>query len=80
MSTIETVPLSSRTFAPPQEFVKQANISGMAAYKAMCAEAESDFQAFWAKHAKAELAWSKPFTQTLDEFFAADPRHHDIGQ
>src|SRR6202171_6225484 len=67
MSTIESVPLQSRTFPPPEAFVKQANISGMAAYKAMCAAAESDFEGFWAKHARAELKWSKPFTQVLDE-------------
>ena len=67
MSTIETVPLSERKFAPPDAFVKQANIPGMAAYKAMCAEAASDFEGFWAKHARNELTWTKPFTKTLDE-------------
>jgi acetyl-CoA synthetase len=67
MSTIESVPLQSRVFPPPEAFTRQANVPGMAAYKAMCAEAESDFEGFWAKHARAELKWSKPFTQVLDE-------------
>jgi acetyl-CoA synthetase len=67
MTTIESVPLQSRSFPPPEAFVRQANISGMAAYKAMCAEAESDFEGFWAKHARSELQWSKPFTKILDE-------------
>ncbi|MGZ5032161.1 MAG: acetate--CoA ligase [Usitatibacter sp.] len=67
MSTIDSVPLQSRAFPPPEAFVKQANVSGMAAYKAMCAEAQSNFEGFWAKHARAELKWSKPFTQVLDE-------------
>src|SRR6185436_8848217 len=67
MSTIESVLNETRVFEPPAELVKNANISGMAAYKAMCAEAETDFQAFWAKHARAELKWTKPFTKILDE-------------
>jgi acetyl-CoA synthetase len=67
MTTIDSVPLQSRTFPPAEAFVKQANIPGLAAYKAMCAEAESDFEGFWAKRARAELTWSKPFTKTLDE-------------
>jgi acetyl-CoA synthetase len=68
MTTIDSaVPLQSRTFPPAEAFVKQANISGMAAYKAMCAEAESDLEGFWARHAREELEWSKPFTQVLDE-------------
>ncbi|HYC35968.1 MAG TPA: acetate--CoA ligase, partial [Usitatibacter sp.] len=38
-----------------------------AAYRAMCAEAESDLEGFWAKHAREELLWTKPFTKVLDE-------------
>ena len=67
MSTIESVSHETRTFPPPEAFVKQANISGMAAYEAMCKEAERDLEGFWAKHARAELKWTKPFTKTLDE-------------
>ena len=66
-STIESVLQETRVFPPPAEFVRQANISGMDAYRAMCAEAERDFEGFWARHARAELIWKKPFTQTLDE-------------
>src|SRR6187401_256724 len=64
---IESVLNETRVFPPPADFVKQANISGVAAYEAMCKEAERDFEGFWAKHAKNELIWSKPFTKTLDE-------------
>jgi acetyl-CoA synthetase len=67
MSTIESVLHESRTFPPPPAFVKQANISGMAAYSAMCKEAEDDLEGFWARYAKSELLWTKPFTKTLDE-------------
>src|SRR5665213_3497875 len=66
-ATIETVLEELRVFPPPEAMVRSANISGMAAYEAMCREAERDLQGFWAKHARSELRWSRPFTQTLDE-------------
>ena len=67
MSTIESVLHETRTFPPPEAFVKQANISGMAAYEAMCREAERDLEGFWAKQARENLKWTKPFTKVLDE-------------
>src|SRR5687768_3190839 len=67
MSTIESVLNETRAFPPSEAFVKQANISGMAAYEAMRNEAERDFEGFWAKHARNELVWTKPFTKILDE-------------
>ena len=66
-ATIESVLQESRVFSPSPEFVRQANISGMEAYNAMCAEAERDFEGFWARLARENLLWHKPFTQTLDE-------------
>ena len=67
MSTIESVLHETRAFPPSEAFVRQANISGMAAYEAMCAEAERDFEGFWAKHARIELIWTRPFTRVLDQ-------------
>jgi acetyl-CoA synthetase len=67
MANIESVMQELRVFPPPAAFVKQANISGMAAYEAMCKEAERDFEGFWAKLAKENLLWHKPFTKVLDE-------------
>jgi acetyl-CoA synthetase len=66
-SRIESVLSETRVFPPSAEFVKQANISGMDAYRRMVAEAEKDFEGFWAKLAKEHLLWHKPFTRTLDE-------------
>ena len=65
--TIESVLNETRTFAPSAEFVKQANISGMDAYNKLCAEADRDFTGFWARLARENLLWQKPFTQILDE-------------
>ncbi len=66
-TTIESVLHENRRFAPSAQMVKQANISGMPAYEALCAEAERDFEGFWARLAREHLLWKKPFTQTLDE-------------
>ena len=65
--TIESVLNETRTFAPGAAFVKQANISGMDAYNRLCAEAERDYTGFWARLARENVLWHKPFTQTLDE-------------
>jgi acetyl-CoA synthetase len=67
MSNIQSVMHENRVFNPSEAFVKQANVSGMAAYKAMCAEAEKDYAGYWAKLARETLLWKKPFTQSLDE-------------
>ncbi len=66
-SNIETVLQEKRVFPPSPAFVKQANISGMDAYRKLVAEAGRDFEGFWARLARETLAWSKPFTQVLDE-------------
>jgi acetyl-CoA synthetase len=47
--------------------VKRARISGMAAYNALCDEANRDFEGFWARLARDNVVWTKPFTKTLDE-------------
>ena len=54
-------------FAPPAAFVAQANVSGMAGYDALCAEAAADYEGFWARLARDTLSWQKPFTKTLNE-------------
>ncbi|MEN9768520.1 MAG: Acetyl-coenzyme synthetase, partial [Pseudomonadota bacterium] len=66
-SAIESVLVENRVFPPPAAASQAARISGMAAYEALCREAETDFQGFWAQHARDNLIWHKPFTQVLDE-------------
>lgn len=56
-----------RVFHPSENTVKQAAVSGMADYNALCEEAEKDYEGFWAKLARELLVWHKPFTQTLDD-------------
>ena len=66
-SSIESVVQETRLFPPSAAFVKQANISGRAAYDALCAEAERDYAAFWGRLASENILWNKPFTKVLDE-------------
>jgi acetyl-CoA synthetase len=66
-NNIESVLVENRVFPPAEAVVQQARISGMAAYDALCAEADRDFNGFWARLARENLQWNKPFTQVLDE-------------
>ncbi|WP_373783918.1 acetate--CoA ligase [Delftia acidovorans] len=66
-SPIESVLVENRVFPPPADFAAKARISGMEQYKALCAEAENDYQGFWARLARENVVWSKPFTQVLDD-------------
>ncbi|MDE2605342.1 MAG: acetate--CoA ligase [Burkholderiales bacterium] len=67
MSAIESVLVENRVFPPSEATVKAARISGMAAYQALCQEAERDFEGFWARQARENVRWTRPFTQVLDE-------------
>ena len=64
---IESVLIENRVFAPPESFAREATISGMAQYRALCDEAEHDHAGFWARLAREQILWSKPFTRSLDE-------------
>ena len=57
----------NRIFNPPSDFIKNAAVPGMDAYNALCAEAAKDYEGFWARLARENLYWKKPFTKVLDE-------------
>ncbi|WP_426077284.1 acetate--CoA ligase [Janthinobacterium sp. PSPC3-1] len=73
-------PEESRIFEPSQQFAAQATISGMDAYQAMVLEAERDYEGFWAKLARENLSWKKPFTRTLNEDNAPFYKWFEDGQ
>jgi acetyl-CoA synthetase len=54
-------------YPPSADAVKNATVSGMAAYQALCKEAEADHAAFWARLAREHVRWKTPFTKTLDD-------------
>ncbi|MBA2961544.1 MULTISPECIES: acetate--CoA ligase [Ramlibacter] len=80
MSAIESVLVENRVFPPPEAAVRGARIAGMAAYEALCQEAERDFEGFWARLARENVQWTKPFTRTLDESNAPFYKWFDDGE
>ncbi|OBV39955.1 acetate--CoA ligase [Janthinobacterium psychrotolerans] len=73
-------PEESRIFDPSPQFAAQATISGMDAYQAMVADAERDYEGFWARLARENLSWKKPFTRTLNEDNAPFYKWFEDGQ
>ena len=61
MSASET-----HVYNPSAAAMKDAHVSGMAAYRALVAEADADHEAFWARQARELLSWKKPFTTVLN--------------
>ena len=66
-NAIESVLVENRVFPPSEAIQKAARVSGMAAYQALCTEAEQDYQGYWARLASENVVWTKPFTQVLDD-------------
>ena len=56
-----------KIYNPDPAFVANAHVSGMAAYEALCKEAEEDYEGYWGRLAKELISWQTPFTQVLDE-------------
>ena len=57
----------THVYPPPAGVVQGAAVSGMAAYQALCKEADSDYAGFWARMAREHVRWKKPFTKTLND-------------
>ena len=79
MSHIESVLHENRSFPPSSEFQAQANVTGIAAYQALAAQAEADYEQFWADLARRHITWKTPFTHILDESNAPFYRWFDDG-
>ena len=66
-SSIESTLVENRVCEPNARAKDGAAVSGMAAYEALVNEAATDFEGFWAKRARENLVWTKPFNTVLDE-------------
>ncbi|MEY4750841.1 MAG: hypothetical protein RIQ60_3055, partial [Pseudomonadota bacterium] len=64
MSTAES---DTKVYLPSAAASQGAYVSGMAAYEALCKEAEADYGGYWARLARELISWKTPFTQSLDE-------------
>ena len=62
---IESISRESRSFPPPPEFVAKARLRDQAEYERMYRRSIDDPNGFWGDTARAELAWTKPFTKVL---------------
>jgi acetyl-CoA synthetase len=80
MSNIESVLHETRVFEPSPEAVRDAAVSGMDAYRALCAEAERNPSGFWSRLAKENVLWHRPFSRVLDESKAPFYRWFDDGE
>ena len=59
--------MDSHIYPPPSAMSTHAAIASMADYDALCAEAHTDYEGFWARLARENLDWHTPFTEVLDE-------------
>ncbi|MGJ8653458.1 MAG: acetate--CoA ligase [Opitutaceae bacterium] len=65
-SSMESVSHENRLFPPTAEFVQNATISGMDAYRALYERSIQDPEGFWAEAAE-DLHWFKKWDTVLDE-------------
>jgi acetyl-CoA synthetase len=57
---------ASKLYPPPAAIAEAAHVSGMAAYDKLIAEADADYEGYWARLACEFVSWKKPFTKVLD--------------
>ena len=79
-SSIESVLHEDRVFEPNDGIKAGAAISGMAAYNALCQQANDNPEAFWGQLARETLNWHKPFSRVLDESNAPFFKWFDDGE
>jgi acetyl-CoA synthetase len=64
-TNITSLSHETRVFPPSKEFAKRAHIKSLAQYREMYFESIRSPEKFWAKQAKNEIAWFKPWKQVL---------------
>ncbi|OZB35328.1 MAG: acetate--CoA ligase [Halothiobacillus sp. 15-55-196] len=67
MNNLESILTENRVFQPNPEFAAHARIGSLDAYNALVAEAQNDYEGFWARQAREFLTWDTPFTTILDD-------------
>ncbi|HEY1393272.1 MAG TPA: acetyl-coenzyme A synthetase N-terminal domain-containing protein, partial [Methylibium sp.] len=67
MALVEVHSQELKLYPPPEAAVKAAHVSGMEAYRKLAAEAEADYEGYWARLARELVSWKQPFTRVLDE-------------
>ncbi len=67
MSEIESRLIENRVFFPNADFAKNAKLSDMSEYMAMCQLSNEGYEQFWAELAREFLIWHSPFTSILND-------------
>jgi acetyl-CoA synthetase len=75
-----TMTLTDALVSVPAEFAQNAKVGSRQAYDDLCTQAQDDYQAFWAGHARQLLDWQTPFTRILDESQAPFFKWFDDGK
>lgn len=75
---IESILVEQRSFPPSENFVATAALRAEEA-KALYAEAERDYEGFWANRAREELVWDQEFGTVLDASEAPNYRWFNDG-
>ena len=65
-ASIESVLHEDRRFVPPKGFSKEARVKSLAAYRKLYKESTVSPEKFWARRAKEELVWFKPWRKVLE--------------
>ena len=65
LPNIASLSHEKRVFPPPKEFSKRAHIKSLAQYRKLYHESIQSPEKFWAKQAKNELVWFKPWKKVL---------------
>src|SRR5438552_1659068 len=68
------------TYDPPPSLMAGAHVSGRAAYDRLCAEAETDYEGYWARLAREFVSWKTPFTTALNSTHAPFFRWFEDGR
>jgi len=76
---IKSVLIEERSFPPSADFTAKARLKP-ADVAALRREAAADHLGFWARQARSELRWHKPFTVTLDDSQAPNYRWFTDGE
>ncbi len=79
MSAIESVSNETRLFAPTPAVTAAATVKP-ADFARLNAEAAADYPGYWARLARENVYWHKPFTQVLDERNAPFYKWFEDGQ
>ena len=64
-ANITSVLQEARVFKPSKEFSKQAHVKSLAEYRKLYRQSIRSPEKFWAKQAKSELIWFKPWKTVL---------------